>query len=248
MNTKLIREFKTEFDWWLEDPENRKVMVKVSGEWDSSEDLVHGPFAWPLPELITAIVKNDEYAEFRMAEADGETIQCKRPISSKVTGWVEANTSCMSGGVDCYRIKPSWKWQDEISESKPVLCKVWDDDGRFTESKPCAQFITNYNQSNTLPYINNHKNSWQHAEPITIKDLHPFQRKFLFTVDEIAKLHNGSYEACGGTAIDVNPVMAKHLHPFQCKGFVKAADVIEKIKYLPNWGNAERVIDWLEKQ
>ena len=190
MNTKLIKEFKTEFDWWLEDPENRSVGVKVSGEWDSSEDLVHGPFAWPLPELITAIVKNDEYAEFRMAEADGKKVQVNAGPAC-APQWRDMKGSAKYGAFEpkCYRVRPSWEWQDDVSKENPVLCRVWD--GEYDEDEEKEGVFTNvvdYNEFSSDPYTDIDGEKWGCAEPITISDLHPFQRKGCYSIDELKAL------------------------------------------------------------
>ena len=184
MNTKLIREFKTEFEWWLEDPENRSVMVKVSGEWDSSRDLIDSPFNWPCPDIVTDIVINDGYAEFRMAEVDGKSVEYKPR-----TVWVERMPKVPFGEHPSrYRIKPSWKWQDEISkESKPVLCRVWDDN-YYSSGNPLIIHIVGYNESSSGPYTDIDGDEWGCAEPITIKDLHPFQREGYYSIDELRVL------------------------------------------------------------
>lgn len=183
MNIELIKKHKPEFDWWLEDPYNRTCMGKVDGgSWIEYQD----PFNLSVTGSVT-ILKNDEYAKFRMAEADGKIVQINASPAF-APRWRDMKSSAKYGVLEpkYYRIKPkAWKWQDDASKEKPVLCKVWDDGGLFTESNTTTQFITGHDQSDTLPYIDNHSNLWQHAIPILIKDLHPFQCVGYLPLDEI---------------------------------------------------------------
>lgn len=74
MNKELIKKYKTEFDYWLNDGDI--IVIFTNGSW-----IKGSLFDWVKKDLdcdIKYIVINDEYVEFRKVIAEGKTVQCNR--------------------------------------------------------------------------------------------------------------------------------------------------------------------------
>ena len=65
MNKKVIKKYRDVFDWWLD---GGSVWCKDNDKWQLAD--VIGWFS------NVIYVQNDQYAEFRKAQADGKVIQC----------------------------------------------------------------------------------------------------------------------------------------------------------------------------
>lgn len=106
MNKELINKYKPEFDHWLNEGKLLYKHINSNAWWDNE------PWGYS-PDYVTAIIINDEYAEFRKALAEGKTIQLNEAekFDDSNRGWVDL--SCKSLGkstnlfpVNYYRIKP----------------------------------------------------------------------------------------------------------------------------------------------
>jgi hypothetical protein len=177
MNIELIKKYKAEFDWWLEN-QDKNVQSKVDGKWLTRAGT------WER-ESVEAIVTNDEYAKFRMAEADGGEVEFK--MDDGRWTWKDPNGK-YTLPADRFRIKPSWKWQDEPSPEKRVICS--NDSGEFIGvERVDPQNVAYADNGNYRCSVKRCK-----IEPITMDDLHPFQRKGYYSVEELeglAREHNG---------------------------------------------------------
>jgi hypothetical protein len=176
MNTDLIIKFKKEFDWWLANPD-KAVMIKAVNGWERC--LVRNPWITPpeLAESIKAIVINDEYVKFRMAFADGKEVTRRGHVME---------LPLFDCPPDEYDIKPSWKWQDEISKEKPVICKVYGDYG-------CIGAVDSVKDGKYTFLLKNQREIVYCPEPITVADLHDFQRKGYYNIDELCDIHDKEF-------------------------------------------------------
>ena len=108
MNIKLIKKYKEEFDYFISQNQNQVLMGKKDHftnkiKWYPS---VSNPFLELSDNII--IIKNDEYAEFRKALAEGKIIQQQDYYSKE---WIDMKTDEFHGASDTqyegiYRIKP----------------------------------------------------------------------------------------------------------------------------------------------
>jgi hypothetical protein len=98
-NKKLAKKYKNEFDHWLNDGE---ILFYSENEWSKLKSDCILAFNWDYPELIDAIVINDEYVEFRKALAEGKIIQYKNDSG----GWSNITDPWFVDPVENYRIKP----------------------------------------------------------------------------------------------------------------------------------------------
>jgi molybdopterin converting factor small subunit len=107
MNRELIKKYKKEFDYWLDNPDNLlfKSNIDKESKWrkfdDSGDD-------WTWTHHYNDKVKiviNDEYVEFRKALAEGKTIQFLQGIKNN-TEWIDADESYFNGcGTNYLRVK-----------------------------------------------------------------------------------------------------------------------------------------------
>lgn len=96
MNKELINKYKPEFDHWLNEG---KILYKHtnSNAWWNEE-----PWSYSL-SYVTAIIINDEYAEFRKALAEGKTIQTYYEFNQT---WNDVINPPFKDQLKFYRIKP----------------------------------------------------------------------------------------------------------------------------------------------
>jgi len=108
MNKELIKKYKKEFDYWLNDGD--VIWKSQGGTWRSVNDIncfrlgsVHNS------AQVATIVINDKYAELRKAQTEGKIIQYKTN-NSNWTDYVDIQGNPCSifgtGGIYNYRIKP----------------------------------------------------------------------------------------------------------------------------------------------
>lgn len=177
MNKELIKKYKAEFDWWLD---GGSLRYKDDKGWDTDDFFLN----WSCDsDDIKAIVKNDEYVEYRMAEADGKIVQ----MMDDGGRWF----ACSEPGPDyslppsLYRVKHEWHWAQEASPEKPVFC--------IDMLSRCLYAITSaYNDKRfKCTFGEVYCEDPDMIKPILIGDLHPFQREGWIKIDELAKL---SYE------------------------------------------------------
>lgn len=114
MNKELIKKYKEEFDYFISQNQNQVLMGKKDHftnkiKWYPS---VSNPFLELSDSII--IIKNDEYAEFRKALAEGKTIQIINKFSNE---WMDLPIVAFSDPAEYYRIKP------EELIFKPVIGK-----------------------------------------------------------------------------------------------------------------------------
>ena len=98
MNKQLINKYKPEFDHWLN---GGSVLIKSDLGWCP----IATEFAWSRNTSVDALfVINDEYAEFRKALTEGETIQIN---NSNPETWIDIDTDKLANYNPSFlRIKP----------------------------------------------------------------------------------------------------------------------------------------------
>lgn len=125
MNKELINKYKPEFDYWLN---GGKILYKHtnSNAWWNEE-----PWSYSL-SYVTAIIINDEYAEFRKALVEGKTIQLNGTAVNGGYGetWNDCNKeNLFIYGITAYRIKPDepkFKVGDFVTPlNREINCSVW---------------------------------------------------------------------------------------------------------------------------
>lgn len=100
MNIELIKKYKEEFDYHINGGMvyhcyDNNFLWCSSGHGIWNKNVSGG--------IITHVIKNDEYIEFRKALAKGKTIQVINKFSNE---WIDLTTVAFSGPKECYRIKP----------------------------------------------------------------------------------------------------------------------------------------------
>lgn len=126
MNKDVIKKYKDAFDHWLADG---KILVKYKDdsepEWLSpDEEELSTLFNGELDSCIYII--DDEYAEFRKAQADGKIIQY---YVDGFVGWQDVTEFGIHPmkGIKEYRIKPDeheLKVGNWVKDSHDVYCKI----------------------------------------------------------------------------------------------------------------------------
>jgi hypothetical protein len=118
-------------------------------------------------------VEDDNYAELRKYRADGFAIEfvalsCRKCVddSSECDG-TRFNTMTENEQFvyepKYYRLKKrEWRWEDEISEETPVLCRVFDDPCEA----PYFKLVIGFRYFEEFPYLENHGTSWKYAVPV----------------------------------------------------------------------------------
>lgn len=110
MNKELIKKYKDIFDYWLDGGKVIAKNTRVVDTWVEVDCDEH----WDCTDINDhkiSFVKNDQYAEFRKALADGKIIQLAyretcTPIKWKdITDW-GVNIPMFPSPVEDYRIKP----------------------------------------------------------------------------------------------------------------------------------------------
>ena len=106
MNTKLIKKYKTEFNYYVEGG-NLLYFTEVGGPYYEVTDE-----KWDFVCDIEFII-DDVYVEFRKALAEGKTVQLNEAekFSDPKRGWVDLSCTCLGHSlvlfpVEYYRIKP----------------------------------------------------------------------------------------------------------------------------------------------
>ena len=104
MNKALIKKYKKEFDYWLEDG---KLLLGYKCRYSSIEwmDLNEDDWDYCLTKII--IVINDEYTELRKAQAEGQQIQVFK--TSNDQKWIDVDSILDAVPVELHRIKPMEK-------------------------------------------------------------------------------------------------------------------------------------------
>lgn len=177
-NIELVEKYIDVFNWWREN-KAQGVMVKYDTSWGEYTISV---FNWNNPNAISHIVKNDKYVKFRIARADGVELQ---RYSVSRHAWIDmSNNWIFDGPVGNYRIKSVFSAIDKLSDningaSEPVLCK-----GKISGK---VFKITGYNKHSDFPFVCGDDDYYE-LRPLTCADLHPFQRKGYFSIDELDKL------------------------------------------------------------
>lgn len=185
MNTNLIKRFKEQFDWWLENDDFRQLWVKKNNA--EGWVLHHKFFNYykGQSEYVKHIVIADEYAEFRKAEADGIQVE---GLNKHIDDWSDRTPFHEYGQVfHRYRIKQDNKWQDNISKETPVFCK-----GNIYLFK-----VIDYKEGEDNPYVTTTSSNRCNLEPIMADDLQGFQRKGYYSVAELLELNKEAIREYG---------------------------------------------------
>lgn len=98
MNKELIKQYKAEFDHWLN---GGKLLFRPMGKqiWFNSTS---SPTDWAVEAVY---IINDEYVEFRKALAEGKTIQVRRHINGIETHTISNVTDMLNYAVSDVSIK-----------------------------------------------------------------------------------------------------------------------------------------------
>ena len=124
MNRELIKKYKKEFDYWLDNPNDLLFKSNIDKESKWRKLYADGDdWTWTDHNKIQIVI-NDNYVEFRKALAEGKTIQTKLlsqeypsaiTNAEKRTEWIDfdVNTNKFMGYPKYYRIKP-----EEVIEVK----------------------------------------------------------------------------------------------------------------------------------
>ena len=72
MNKELIKKYKAEFDWWVDDG---SILYKVNGSNFNERNWLPMTEHNPIWEPNFTYIINDEYVEFRKAQAEGKQLQ-----------------------------------------------------------------------------------------------------------------------------------------------------------------------------
>lgn len=105
MNKELIKKYKKEFDYWLDNPDNLLFYDEHHNGWYN----LHYDYQWNCTvEEVEEFGKygyviNDEYVEFRKALAEGKIIQYLEQYPNM---WHEVQEPDFNLHPTCYRIKP----------------------------------------------------------------------------------------------------------------------------------------------
>ena len=105
MNKELIKKYKKEFDYWLDNPDNLLFYDEHHNGWHN----LHYDYQWncTVEEMEEfgkyGYVINDEYVEFRKALAEGKIVQYLGQYSNM---WHEVQEPDFNLHPTCYRIKP----------------------------------------------------------------------------------------------------------------------------------------------
>lgn len=123
MNKETISKYKAEFDWWLN---NGKLLCKYTlddeTKWIDPKDNSSSFFNSPIKNILYII--DDEYVEFRKAQAEGKTIQLNDG-SQYCPNWNKAYpelTPFESYPLELYRIEPEPEFK--IGDWVIVNCQV----------------------------------------------------------------------------------------------------------------------------
>ena len=158
MNKKLIKKYKAEFDYWLD---NREVLTFNNRKYNEWELVDHENY-WLNPSDKPIFIINDEYVEFRKALAEGKTVQFFNTeerlydSSKALNTWHNTDTIRTHGNPADYRIKPDepefrvgdWvliytrKGEDNESISNPV--QVTNVYSHFIEVNNYRQYAPSY--------------------------------------------------------------------------------------------------------
>ena len=118
MNTKLIKKYKTEFNYYVEGG-NLLYFTEVGGPYYEVTDE-----KWDFVCDIEFII-DDVYVEFRKALAEGKTVQLNKAekFSDPKRGWVDLSCNCLGHSsvlfpVEYYRIKPEDSDKPKITKFK----------------------------------------------------------------------------------------------------------------------------------
>jgi hypothetical protein len=182
-NLRLINKFFDAFNWWRKDPKNRSCWTNGGGGWTLNEM----PFNKNLGDHILIVI-NDGFAEQRKAEADGHDLEyitkgdeCFTRLKDEADGY-----KTVQDLVDRYysdsefqiRVRPSVpEWTKHCSTEKPVICRVGT---LFPKSYDQFAGIVGTKCDPIFGYVPTDDGTWLVCEPITIDDLHDFQRKGWF--------------------------------------------------------------------
>ena len=117
MNKELVKEYKKEFEHWLN---GGKLKVRPNNDkwFDVRDDTI-----WLMPNDIKIVI-NDEYVEFRKALAEGKTVQIKEHPSDG-DGWYTPQS--LKDGTHIfdetctYRIEPIFKIGDWVRYRDKIL-------------------------------------------------------------------------------------------------------------------------------
>lgn len=195
MNIGLMKKFESAFLWWFEDTIKRSLNVKMNGKWDIAVytifdcDQKHN-------DDIVAIVPNDKHSKSRMDHADGAVIQMNFSVHGE--DWRDVDPQWADNRE--YRVKPSWKWQDEISEDKPVICKCISEHAGTT-IEPIIEWLDDGCHS----YVSQNGKAYNIDRPITAEDLHPFQREGWIEIDGLDDLWRKFVNKQSKTDVVVQP-------------------------------------------
>lgn len=105
MNKELIKKYKKEFDYWLDNPDNLLFYDEHHNGWHN----LHYDYQWncTVEEMEEfgkyGYVINDEYSIYRKALAEGKTVQYLGQYSNM---WHEVQEPDFNLHPTCYRIKP----------------------------------------------------------------------------------------------------------------------------------------------
>jgi len=165
MNLKLMRKFRKQFDYLLDNP-SHTVSVKTDRGWFSHWDITmfghdtDGHAQFELDRVI-AIVRSDEYLESRKALVDDGKIE----YSTDPNEWVETSSPSFQLPPSSYR--KCFSWKHNASHANPVICGRGDG----------IVLVTGYDQSSETYEIdfNNHESNVT-LYPITMNNLQPFQK------------------------------------------------------------------------
>lgn len=103
MNKAQVEKHYDVIRWFLDNPD-KGVLYKYNSKWERAMT--------PSFNENKIYVQNDEYAEFRKALADGETIQFKEKTDDD-SNWKDLSYPNFTSGSSLdYRIKPELDWRD----------------------------------------------------------------------------------------------------------------------------------------
>jgi hypothetical protein len=118
MNKELIKKYKIEFEYWLNDSELLCLLDNPDENWFKvSKDTKI--WAYDYDKDIKFIVINDEYVEFRKALAEGKTIQVFNKHTEK---WIDLDKILENTNISLYRIKPE-EPQFKVGDFVCTKCK-----------------------------------------------------------------------------------------------------------------------------